>query len=173
MSSFKPILAATLLSLLSQPAVSVAQDNNASAMAVDKTKFVTMATSSNMLEIQSSEIALQRASSSDVKAFANQMIQDHTKAGQEMTAVLEQQGMTPPKELTAPHAKMLKDLTDTNSNFDAAYLQMQQAAHVEAVGLFQAYSGKPDDQALGAFAQKTLPTLQMHLDHVTKLNTGK
>jgi putative membrane protein len=169
MNSFKPILAATLLSLLGQPAVSVAQDNNAAATAVDKTTFVT---SSNMLEIQSSEIALQRASSSDVKAFANQMIQDHTKASQEMTAVLEQEGMTPPKELAAPHAKMLKELTDTNSNFDAAYLQMQQAAHVEAVGLFQNYSSKPDDQALGAFAQKTLPTLQMHLEHVTKLNTG-
>jgi putative membrane protein len=169
MNTINTFFTGAAVALLCQTAVSLAQDNTA----VDKGTFVAMAGSSDMLEIQSSQAALQRAESEEVKAFANQMIQDHTKTSEEMAAILEKQGMAPAKELAEPHAKMLKELTDTNSNFDAAYLQMQQAAHVEAVGLFQAYSSKPDDEALGAFAQKTLPTLQMHLDHVTKLNAAK
>lgn len=151
-----------------------AQDTNAAAAAkVDKTTFVNMATSSNMLEIQSSEMALQRATSEDVKAFANQMIQDHTRATEEMTALLQKKGMAAPKGLDPKHKKMLDELADNKANFDAAYVGMQQAAHQEAVGLFTSYSGNPDDPDLGAFAQKTLPTLQMHLDHVTKLNGAK
>jgi len=150
-----------------------AQDNTTAAAAkVDAATFVTMATSSNMLEIQSSEMALQRASSEDVKSFANQMIQDHTKASQEMAAVLQKKGMAMPADLDPKHKQMLQELADNNANFDAAYVQLQQAAHEEAVGLFTSYSNNPDDQDLGAFAQKTLPTLKMHLEHVTKLNKG-
>lgn len=154
---------------LASPAL--AQDNTvATTTKVDRTTFVNMATSSNLLEIQSSEIALQRAKSEDVKAFANQMIQDHTKATEEMTALLQKKNIAAPKELDPKHKQMLQELTDNKTNFDAAYVAMQQAAHQEAVGLFTSYSANPDDPDLGAFAQKTLPTIQMHLEHVTKLN---
>lgn len=117
-----------------------AQDNTASATKVDKTTFVNMATSSNMLEIQSSEMALQRASSEDVKSFANQMVQDHTKASQEMAAILQKKGMAAPAELDPKHMQMLQELADDKANFDAAYVQLQQAAHEEAVALFTSYS---------------------------------
>ena len=150
-----------------------AQDNAASATKVDKTTFMKMATSSNLLEIQSSELALQRATSEDVKAFANQMIQDHTKASEDMAAVLQKKGMAPPTELDAKHKQMLQDLANDNSNFDHAYVELQRGAHQEAVELFTSYSANPDDQDLGAFAQKTLPTLRSHLDHVTKLKGAK
>ena len=148
-----------------------AQDANSStAMKVDKTAFVNMAASANMLEIQSSQMALQRASSEEVKTFANQMIQDHTKAGEEMAAVLQKKGMAPPADLEAKHKQMLQQLTDNKADFDAAYITLQGAAHEEAVGLFTSYSSNADDPDLGAFAQKTLPTLQMHLEHVKKLS---
>ena len=166
------VSAAISVPVLGPGTFAFAQDNDAAAAKVDKTTFVNMAASSNMLEIQSSEMALERASSEDVKAFANQMIQDHTKATQEMTAVLEKEGMTPPKDLQAKHAEMLKALGDNTSNFDAAYIELQRTAHQEAVGLFESYSSNPDDEALGAFAQKTLPTLQMHLEHAMKLDAG-
>ena len=57
-------------------------------------------------------------------------------------------------------------------DFDAAYVSLQHSAHEEAVSIFQAYAAKPDDEALGAFAKETLPTLEMHLEHV-KMMAGK
>ncbi len=162
------ILSATIAGATLSTAV-CAQEKAAAASAVDKTMFVTMAASSNMLEIQSSQMALERAKSEDVKAFANQMIQDHTKATEEMTALLQKKGMTPPATMEAKHQQLLQGLADDKSNFDKAYAELQRAAHEEAVGLFSAYAGSPDDSDLGAFAQKTLPTLQVHLEHANAL----
>jgi putative membrane protein len=170
MKSLTTLLLCAALGGMPLATSAVAQDANSSAgMKVDKAAFVEMATSSNMLEIQSSEVALQRGSSEEVKEFANQMINDHTKASNEMADILQKKNMAPPQKMAAEHAKMLKELTDTQTNFDAAYVRLQRAAHEEAVGLFTSYSSNPDDPDLGAFAQKTLPTLQMHLDHATKL----
>ncbi len=113
--------------------------------------FVPMATSSNLLEIQSSELALQKASSDQVKQFAQQMIADHTKAGEEMKAALD----------------TLKNAS--TEDFDMAYIELQRMAHDKAVALFQSYASKPDDPTLGAFAQKTLPVLEMHRQHAMQL----
>jgi hypothetical protein len=44
---------------------------------------------------------------------------------------------------------------------------MQLQGHQQAVALFKGYKGKSG--ALGEFASATLPTLQEHLDMVTKL----
>jgi putative membrane protein len=174
MNTLRALFVAASVSVVPLAITAHAQDNTAaSSQAVDKATFVTMATSSNLLEIQSSEMALQRASSQEVKDFATQMIQDHTKASEEMMAVLSQQGQAATPAMTDRHAGQLKDLADQNSNFDTAYIQLQRAAHEEAVTLFQSYASAPDDEALGAFAQKTLPTLEMHREHVMKLDASE
>src|SRR5919206_512565 len=54
-------------------------------------------------EIQSSELAKDRAERSDVKSFATQMIDDHTKAGKDFKAAVQAANMQPPKE--EPDAK--------------------------------------------------------------------
>ena len=142
---------------------------------VDKATFVKMVLSSNKFEIDSSKLAVDKASSAEVKAFAEQMIADHTKAGEEFMATLKKEGQEPPAaELTPKHRDQLKQIEGAgNQDFDATYVSLQEAAHVEAVGLFRAYSEKPDDPALGEFAKKTLPTLEMHFDHVKKLAAAK
>jgi putative membrane protein len=146
-----------------------------SAFAAEKATFVKIVSSSNKLEIDSSKLAVDKTKSADVKAFAEQMIADHTKAGEEFMATLKKQGTEPPAaELTPEHLAQLKKLEGANEgDFDAIYVAMQDAAHVEAVALFRDYADKPDDPALGEFAKKTLPTLKMHLDHVKKLSSAK
>lgn len=146
-----------------------------SSFAADKATFVKMVSSSNKLEIESSKLAVDKAASPEVKAFAEQMIADHTKAGEEFMVTLKKEGAEPPAaELTPQHRDQLKQLEGAqDQNFDATYVALQQAAHVEAVDLFRSYAEKPDDAALGEFAKKTLPTLEMHLDHAKMLSTAK
>jgi putative membrane protein len=134
--------------------------------------FVPMATSSNLLEIQSSELALQKGSSDQVKQFAQQMITDHTKAGLEMKAALSQRegDLGSPDTLLKEDAAALDRLKNADAgSFDQAYIDLQRMAHDKAVALFQSYASKPDDPTLGAFAQKTLPVLEMHRQHVMQL----
>jgi putative membrane protein len=131
--------------------------------AVTAEEFVEMAAVSNMFEIQSSMMA-KDAESAEVKAFAEQMIVDHTKAGEELAAAADS---APPEALDEKHQAMIDELaTVKGAELDKKYVEMQVAAHEEAVMLFTTYAESGEEEDLKAFAAKTLPTLQMHFDHI-------
>ncbi|MBS9719309.1 DUF4142 domain-containing protein [Tianweitania sp. BSSL-BM11] len=137
------------------------------SMKVDTAEFVAMASSSNMFEIESSKLAEDKSKSDDVKAFAEQMIKDHIKAGEEMKAAA---GDMPAAKLDPKHQDLLDKLKAAEGDdFDKQYVDMQKKAHTEAITLFTNYSQSGDDEKLVAFAKKTLPTLEMHKEHVEKL----
>jgi putative membrane protein len=130
-------------------------------------QFVQMAAISNMFEIQSSMIAESGAEAEEVKSFAEQMIKDHTKAGEELAAAAD---TAPPETLDAKHQAMVEELQGLKgAELDSKYVEMQVAAHEEAVALFTAYSQNGDDEDLKAFATKTLPVLEQHREHITKI----
>lgn len=140
------------------------------SMKLDKASFAAAAASANQLEITSSEMALKRAKSPEVKAFAQQMVTDHTKAGQMFATAATQEGVAIPDQLMPKHASMVSTLeAASDADFDSAYIDLQTAAHNEAVSLFRSYSDAPDSEPLGSFAKKTLPTLEQHLEHVKML----
>jgi putative membrane protein len=133
-------------------------------------QFADMASSSNMFEIESSRIALEKASSEEVKTFAQHMIDDHTKAGEDMKAAAQSDGITPAEALQPAHQAKLDELSGMEGEaFDQAYLSAQVAAHDEAVALFEGFSANGEDSALKAFAANTLPTLQQHREEVGAL----
>ena len=135
-------------------------------------EFVPMATSSNLFEIESSQLALQRARSPEVRRFARQMIRDHNLATSRMMAVARRSGLPmPPPAMIPRHQAMLATL-QAAPDFDAAYVSAQVMAHQESVALFSSYGSNGDVPQLAAFAQQTLPTLQMHLEHVQGLSGG-
>lgn len=129
-------------------------------------QFVEMAASSGMFEVKSSELALERAKSDDVKAFAQMMIDDHTKANKELMTIAMAKNLPAPAEPTGPAAEhMAAVMAAEGDGFDAVYMEHQAKAHAEAIMLFQAQSVSNNDADLAAFAAKTLPTLQMHAEH--------
>src|SRR5579871_2623479 len=67
-------------------------------------EFTILAGSSGLLEVQSSQLAQQRATSDDVKKFAKQMVDDHTKLNQQMAQLLAQKNMGVPQQLAPNHA---------------------------------------------------------------------
>lgn len=107
----------------------------------DPAEFAAIASVSNMFEIQSSQLVLERAASDEVKAFAKQMIAAHTKAGEDMATAAGEEGVTPASELDQKHQQILDTLGSLNGEaFDTAYIEAQVQAHDEAVALFEAYS---------------------------------
>jgi putative membrane protein len=175
----KHILLAAAASLALMPAA-YAQSNKSGAAQeqsqlrpVDQT-FVTKAASGGMFEVQSSELAGDKAESNDVKKFAKRMIKDHGKANGELEKLGGQIGADVPSELDAKHAAALQKLEGLEgAEFDAAYIQAQRAAHKEAVGLFSTYSKAGGNPDLTAWATETLPTLQEHAQHIQGLNVAQ
>lgn len=136
--------------------------------------FVRAATSSNLLEIRSSELALDRSENNDVSGFAQQMIEDHRRVGDQMRSVLNAQAQTSDDQaLTALHAQKLSELENADSaTFDAQYMRLQTEAHREAVDLFSQYAGSGSHPELRAFASQTLPSLQTHLEMAEEMDIG-
>jgi putative membrane protein len=132
---------------------------------------MTMANASNLFEIQSSELALNRSRSAAVKDFATRMVTDHRNAAAKFKAALNQAKLPmPPDELDARQRAMLDNLKGADASaFDATYINAQNKAHIEAVNLFDSYSKNGDNPRLKAYAADVLPTLRGHLEHVQKL----
>jgi putative membrane protein len=136
----------------------------------DPAAFAAVAGSSNMFEIESSEIALDKATNDAVRQFAQQMVDDHTAAGEKMKAAAEADGVTPPAGLAEKEQAELEKLQAAEgADFDAAYVLAQVAAHDEAVALFQSFSENGQESALRGFAAETLPTLEEHRSMVDDL----
>jgi putative membrane protein len=136
--------------------------------------FIDKVAVSNKFEIDTSQLALKYSKSGDVKAFAQQMINDHTKAGEDFKASLAQANIEPPADSldvshTAKYAKLR--LFTTEKGFDAAYSDEQLRAHEDAVATFKDYAATGPTSALKSFAEKTLPTLEHHLEMVKSLKS--
>ena len=153
-----------------------ASDAAATETKVDTATFIKTVPGANAFEIESSKLALTKASSDDVKAFAQMMVDDHTKAGEDFKAALEKVQITsatkPSGEpMDAKQQAMMDELKAADGDaFEAKYIAMQTDAHKQAVALFSAYANSGDDPALKEFAKATLPTLKMHEKKVKELS---
>lgn len=132
--------------------------------------YMRMAASSDMFEIESSRLALQRSQNPMVRAFAQQMIDHHSRTTAEMMAVAQQTGMAPPPPGMLPHRQAALDrLRAATTGFDAAYKREQIAAHEEALALHQNYAAQGDMPAFRDFASRTVPIIQGHLNQARGL----
>lgn len=144
-------------------------DSAAGLGVTDEADFIRLATSANILEIRSSEMAQEKATMPAVKEFADRMIANHTAASAELASI---SGTTPPdlsSDLTAAldpaYAALLAQLGKVGAEgFDASYADVQRQGHELAIALFQSYATNGKEGAVKDFAEKTLPTLQDHFE---------
>ena len=135
--------------------------------------FANKAGPAGMFEIQSSQLALKISQSADIKAFAQKMIDDHTKAADDLKAAAAKDGVTVPATLDADGTTNMQKLQGASpADFDRLYVQMQTDAHIAAVGLYAGYAQNGQAGAIKDHATSTLPTLKMHYDMVLKLKTA-
>ena len=127
--------------------------------------FVKQAAENGHAEVESSKLAATKAHSSEVKAFAQQMVDDHTKNNEAMAALATAKGLTPPTGPSLTQRAKIKMLSARNgASFDQHYVEsMGVEAHEQNIKLFQEASTQADDADVKAFAAKTLPALQSHL----------
>lgn len=135
--------------------------------------YVTNAAISDMYEIESSKMALERTKSPEVKKYAQMMIDDHTATSKQLKSTLQKAGVkvTPPTALDDRRRGMIDNLKAAKAeDFDTTYLDQQTAAHEEALTLHQGYADDGDNDQLKQLAAKTTPKIQSHLDMVRKLD---
>ena len=134
-------------------------------------KFIDKAARAGLFEVRSSELAQQKASSASIKDFASTMVTDHQKANDELKSIAAKLGVTIPASLEEKQQEELQKMqSQAGAELDKSYAKAQKKAHDEAVELFKKASEESENPDLKAFAQKTLPTLQSHLEQAKALN---
>lgn len=143
-------------------------------IAASDSAFLKQAAQNGNAEVEASKLALSKSSSTEVKTFAQQMIDDHTKVGEELKALASSKGVeVSDKPSVAQSAKIKLLDAMSGANFDKRYSSMiGVTAHQDTVRLFQKASGAAKDADVKAFATKTLPALQHHLEMAQALKSG-
>jgi putative membrane protein len=137
--------------------------------------FVTAAATSDMYEVTAGKIALMRAQSPDVKAFAQKMVDAHTMTTQKLKGILASNNInvTPPAHVDNRRQGMLDDLRGAKAaDFDHRYITQQVAAHKEADILFRGYAKDGDNAAIKDFAATTDKDIKMHLSMAQQLDAS-
>ncbi|MDI3354733.1 DUF4142 domain-containing protein [Pseudomonas sp. UYIF39] len=148
------------------------------AFAATSNDFVDSAAAGGIAEVETSRLALEKSSSADIKAFANMMITDHSKANDELAALAKKNDIEVPDSTTLVKQAKEKILDLRDESFDAAYANNQVKAHEDTIALFKKEANTvTDDKVKGAtdlkgFAQKMLPALEKHLDMAKKLQAA-
>ncbi len=130
--------------------------------------YVEMAASSDMYEIQSSQMAASRAQNPAMRSFAEMMIRDHTNTSQQLMAAASAAGSPPMTPRLLPmHAQMLARLQGrSGADFDREYGRQQLVAHQQALALHSNYSARGDTPALRVVAASAVPVVTQHLNMV-------
>jgi putative membrane protein len=167
-----------------------ATGNAAGALSSSDRKFVMEAAHGGIMEVELGRLATQKAASDDVKQFGQRMVDDHSKANEELMTLASSKGIMLPKpgdlhmtggstgtdathhgSTNKEHDKMMKEAHKVMSklsalsgaDFDREYMKMMVEDHTKDVGAFEKQSARGDDADLKAWAAAKLPTLREHL----------
>jgi putative membrane protein len=127
-------------------------------------EFIEDAAKGGMAEVELAKIAQERASSPEVKQFAQKMEHDHSQANQKLRELAQEKGVTMPSgpKLSQNHeASKLMKLQ--GREFDREYMDYMVKEHKKDVKEFKKQAEKAKDSDVKNFAQETAPKLEHHL----------
>lgn len=129
-------------------------------------KFMEDAALAGHAQVEAAKLALSKSTTDAVKKFAQHMIDEHSKANEELKQIAAQKGVKLPTGPDATHRRLLSDMRAfSGAGFDRRYMaEAGVKDHLAAQRLFQNAEENAADADLKAFAIKTLPAIKKHLE---------
>jgi putative membrane protein len=135
----------------------------ASKLAAIDQKFIEEAATTNLAQIKLGQLAVRRGTAAKVRELGQKMIDDHTKANDQLNKIATRTGIALPTEVT-PEQKADYDRLSALSGdaFDQAYMDLVKTDQQQAISLFQDEAQSGVDPELKTLAKNTLPALRQH-----------
>lgn len=185
---FAPVIAAGLLlsscsgneadrgadstDVLADNAPHTSQLDSSSPAATD-TAFANKAAVSGMAEVALGQMAAEKGASAEVKNFGNMMVKDHGAANEELKSIAQKKNMALPSGLDAEHQAKSDSLSKlTGKDFDKAYVKVMIDGHHKTLAIMNNEASGGQDVDLKAFAKKTAPVVQHHLEEIMKIQAS-
>ena len=136
----------------------------------DDAEFAVEAADAGMLEVQLGTLALTKAQSPQVKQFAQMMVDDHTKANNELKTLAQQKNITLPTTLGNEKQREFENFGDkTGAEFDKEYVDKMVKDHRETIDEFEEEAEEGKDPEIKAWASSKLTALRHHLEEAERL----
>jgi len=133
-------------------------------------KFATTAARGGTFEVTLGNLA-QKSTTQAVKQFGRRMVDDHGKAGKQLSDLAAKKGATLPAVISDEQQKEVDRLgLLTGSQFDRAYVSFMVRAHRTDLKEFKAAAQETQDPDLKAFAASMVPIIQEHLSMAESLD---
>ena len=151
-------------------------DTTASAPLDDPT-IVSIVDAANTYDIEASSLALEKSQNAEVRALAQQFVNDHTTVRQQGRDLATKLGVTPPPLADGPlsqgHATAMADLrARTGAEFDRAYVAHEVAYHAQVIEAIENDLMPAIQNAeLRALVEKVAPAFQAHHTAAQNLRT--
>jgi putative membrane protein len=129
-------------------------------------EFIEKAAAGSAAEIELGNWIENKAASEAVREFGRMMARDHGQASERLREIAAAKGVTirtePDRERQTLQARLAaKDGVER----DREYLEAMIDDHERDIALFKKAADDANDPDVRAFAESTVPTLKMHLDH--------
>jgi putative membrane protein len=146
-------------------ATSAKSDKDSKVSRADR-KWMENAAQANLAEIETGKLASSKGTSDDVKKYGDQMVKDHTAALEELQQIAKNKGVTLPTEPDRAHQRALKNMDKAaGEDFDRQYMSRAGVDdHQKTHRLFESQAKSGKDAELKAYAEKTLPVIDRHLE---------
>jgi len=146
------------------------KDTSAMAALPDSV-FAKKAAIGGMAEVALGKMAEAKSSDAKIKEFGQMMVKDHGKANDELAGIAKTEKLVMPATLDTEHQAKGDSLRKlSGKDFDKAYIDAMVDGHKKTLALMQGEAANGKDASLKAFAAKTAPIVQMHLDAINKLH---
>jgi len=156
------------------PTTSPSATTTKSTLSSSDSSFLKDVAEANHAEIEAAKLAQTKAKSQDVKSYASQMADDHTKAQDELQKLADAKGVKLPDGPSMMQKGKLKLISaGDDTKFDQRYTEtFGVKAHEDTVKMFEKQASQAKDADVKAFAEKMLPTLKHHQSMASTLEAS-
>ncbi len=135
-------------------------------------KFFTDASQGGMLEVELGKIAAAKGSNPDVKTFGQRMVDDHSKANDQLKDLAAKKDVKLLGKLSPAKQKMVDKYNKlSGAAFDSSYISHMVTDHKQDVAEFKKEAKSGKDADVKSWAGTTLPTLEDHLKMAQETNS--
>ena len=141
------------------------------AQGTDQDKqFLMTASQGDYTEITFSQLALQKSTNPQVKAYAQKMITDHQTLEQEMKPFADQMGVTPVTTLDSMHQQLYDQLNGlSGADFDKQYMSNMDTDHHKTLDAFKTEESTTTDTKLKPTVKKGEKVVAQHTEMADKM----
>lgn len=159
---------------VAQGAPEAPQDHSGASAQLTADRFLALAGSGGMAEVELSRIAKERSGNDAVRKFADQMIRDHSTAHAELQSIISTRPSRVASTLTETQRAAIATLRsqDDVAQLNRMYATQMVKDHQETVNLFAKAEAQPNmDSNIREYARRMLPVLKQHLEDAKLLST--